>query len=179
MSRIVKIAGAVGLSLAVLGVALFAVSPALAQEPAPTPGPGGRGYGPGMMGGGPGYMAQYRDQMHAAVAEALGMTVEELNAEMAAGKMMWQIAEERGVSVEDVIAAKQAARAEVLAQLVEDGVISQEQADWMLSRMQARTQGQGGYGPGMMGGFQRGGRGFGPGMMGGQGVCPYAPTPSS
>lgn len=177
MSKIMKIAGMVGLSLAILGVALFAASPALAQEPAPTPVPGGRGYGPGMMGQGPGTMAQYRDVMHAAVAEALGMTVEELNAAMAQGTMMWQLAEERGVAFEDVIAAKQAARVGTLTQLVEDGVITQEQADWMGSRMQSRLQGNGGYGPGMMGGWQRGGRGFG--QMGGQGACPYAPTPGS
>ncbi len=177
MSKIMKIAGMVGLSLAVLGVALFAASPALAQEPAPTPVPGARGYGPGMMGQGPGTMAQYRDVMHAAVAEALGMTVEELNAAMAQGTMMWQLAEERGVAFEDVIAAKQAARAGTLTQLVEDGVITQEQADWMGSRMQSRLQGNGGYGPGMMGGWQRGSRGFG--QMGGQGACPYAPTPGS
>jgi hypothetical protein len=53
-------------------------------------------------------MAHHR-QIHVAVAQALGMTVEELDAELAAGKTMAQIAQARGVDLAAVQAAARAA----------------------------------------------------------------------
>jgi hypothetical protein len=47
------------------------------------------------------------DQMQAAIAGALGITVEELEAERAAGKTVATIAQERGVSLDVVRAAMQ------------------------------------------------------------------------
>ncbi len=178
MSKMVKVAGLVLTGVAVLAVTLFAVPAAMAQEPDPTPIPWGpRGFGGrGVMSGGYGLMAPYQDVMHTAIAEALGLTVEEFNAALAEGKTLWQIAEEQGVSLEEVTAAKLEARADVLAQMVADGVITQEQADWMLSRMQAGGAYQGGFGPGMMGGR---GAGRSWGGQGGRGPgfedCPYYP----
>lgn len=75
--------------------------------------------GPGMMGGmmsdmmgdmmgdmmashGAGMMDAQHTQMQAAVAEALGLTAEEFQAELEAGKMVPQIAEEQGVSLADL-----------------------------------------------------------------------------
>ena len=52
----------------------------------------------------------YHDQMHAAAAGALGITVGELDAQLAAGKTVAQIAQERGIDFETVRTAMQAAR---------------------------------------------------------------------
>ncbi|MFQ5886866.1 MAG: hypothetical protein ACE5II_06495, partial [Anaerolineae bacterium] len=66
----------------------------------------------------------------------LGLTPEELFAESHGGKSLDEIAEERGVEMDAVQEAMNAARAEAMQQAimqaVEDGKISQEQADWML-----------------------------------------------
>jgi hypothetical protein len=99
-------------------------------------GPMGGWYGFGVRGGayGGGWMAEYRDEMHAAVAEALGLSVEELDEAMAEGQTMWQIAEEQGIDPEDIRDAMQAVREDIINQAVEDGVLTQEQADWMLGR---------------------------------------------
>jgi hypothetical protein len=66
------------------------------------------------------------------------MTVEELDAAHAEGKRLEEIAEEQGVELQTVLDARQAALEEALAQAVADGVITQEQADWMLARMDER-----------------------------------------
>ncbi len=157
MSKWIKVAGLGIIGLAVLGGLLFgAVTAANAQTPPPVPVPP---YGPHGMMGGYGVMAQYREQIHAAIAEALGLTVEEFEAAIAAGKKLPQIAAEQGVALEDVWAAMRAAREAAIQQAVADGVITQEQANWMLSRMQQAARNRGGGRMGHMSGA------FGP--------CPY------
>lgn len=142
-----------GAVLMVVLLALGAAGFAYAQEPQPTePVPLGPGYGRGgMMGrwnqGAAGSYGPMHEAMVAAMAEALGMTAEELNAELAAGKTMWQVAEAKGLSLEDFQTLMLDARKAALEKLVADGVITQAQADWMLSRMQGmwgRGGGQGG-----------------------------------
>jgi DNA-directed RNA polymerase specialized sigma24 family protein len=151
-----KIAGLIAFSLVVVAASLLiGAAVARAQDPTPTPTPPDGWFGPrgGRMGG---VLSAYDDQIHAALADALGMTEEEFEAARAEGKTLAQIAEEQGVALEDVQAAMQAAFEEALQQAVEDGTLTQEQADAMLERMQAR----GAFAPGMRGG----GRGeFGPG----------------
>lgn len=131
----------------------------------------GRG-GPGMMGdagmmNGGGILgdllADYRTQIHTKVAEALGLTLDELNTALAAGKTPATLAQEKGLDLTKVQAAALAAHEEALAQAVKDGKITQVQADALKTRL---TEGQimGAMGLGKMGG--RHGRG-GP-MMGGQ-----------
>jgi hypothetical protein len=80
-------------------------------------------------------MAEYQDEMHAAIAEALGLSVEEFDAALDSGQTVWQIAEAQGVSVETLQDAMQAAHADVLAQAVADGTLTQEQADAILSNI--------------------------------------------
>jgi hypothetical protein len=84
------------------------------------------------------------------LAEQFGMTVDELQAELEAGKTIDELAEEKGV---DLDAARIEAMKERIQQAVEDGTISQEQADWMLQGLEQ--------------GFMPGGRGFGFGGRGG------------
>ena len=92
-----------------------------------------------------------RDAKHAVVADALGISVDELEAYREDGTRLPEIAEELGVDVEDVKAAVDAAKTDAVNQAVEDGTITQEQADQILSGEGRRGgpggRGQGGRGP--------------------------------
>src|SRR5215207_8114059 len=88
-----------------------------------------------------------------AAAKVLDMTADELSAELNAGKTLQDVADEAGVAIEDVQAAIQAAHAvamrERIAQAVEDGTITQENADWLLEGLDKGFIGvPGGFGPG-------------------------------
>lgn len=109
-----------------------------------------------------------------AVAAKLGLTSDQLTAEVNSGKTLAQIAEATGVKRADLVAALEAAHKASLAQAVADGALTQAQADSLLSHMAGRydwmldnmnSYGGTGYGSGMMGGY--GGTGYGSGMMGG------------
>jgi hypothetical protein len=164
----------IGTIALVVVIAFGVVGYAAAQSLTPTPNApfGGQFYGRGgMMGGrGGGMMGRWQQDgdegpMHtymvAAFAKALGMTTEDLEAEIDAGKTMWQVAQDKGLSVEEFQTLMINARTEALKAAVADGVITQAQADWMLSHMQGRGGAGGGYGPGDCpmggGGFGRGG----------------------
>ena len=76
-----------------------------------------------------------RDAIRAAIAGALGITVEELEAAKEDGTTIEELAETQGVAIEDVEAA---AKAEAIAQVnqaVTDGEITQEQADRLIERI--------------------------------------------
>ena len=135
-----------------------------------TPAPG---MGPGMMGGGfrmrggQGTMAGVdmtamhtwmtdtggmHTQVWASLAETLGLTPDELSAQLAAGQTLAQIAEAQGVSQEQLATAHQTAATRALQQAVADGVLTQAQADQMIARMSANgatmfTHMGGGFGP--------------------------------
>jgi len=112
---LVVAAGAIGL------LGLTGAGVALADDPTPTPvgqeahfgrgphrGAGEQaGRGPNATGAQEGI---YHEQMHAAAAAALGITVEDLEAQLDAGKTVAQIAEERGVDLATVQAAVKEAR---------------------------------------------------------------------
>lgn len=153
MTTMKKLAGMAALSLVVVMVALIAASPAAAQtDPPPDPTPAPRGpYGTGLM-------SEYHEELHAATAEALGLTVAELDAELAAGKTLVEIAAERGVDIDTVLEARREARAAVIETLVDEGVITRERADWMLERMESRGAMGMGSGP-CFGGSPQGMRG--------------------
>lgn len=119
MSR-TRILGLAGAGLIAGALVLGGAGFVAAQTP-PNPGvagPGGRG--PALMQehGGRGPMAgrhvaqqgtERHAQVQAAVAEALGLTAEQLQAELAAGKTVPQIAQERGVDLAKVHEAARAA----------------------------------------------------------------------
>ena len=155
---------AVAIVAVLAGGVLFAATTASAQETEPTPGPSWQGRGLGMFGWG-GHSWTVFDT----IAEALGLTPNELFTESHdEGKSVVDIAEERGVDLDAVHEAVQAnrdeARREAIQQAVEDGRITQEQADWMLEGIeQGYGSGFGGRGMGRHGHF-----GMGPGL--GQGL---------
>jgi hypothetical protein len=123
MKKLGKVAG-IALIVAVVG--LLAVSVASAQEPnPPVPGQGA-------------YWEDIHESVIAAAADALGMTVDEVEAAIADGTTMWELAAAQGVDVSDVWAAMDAARAEELDKLAEAGVLTEAQANLMLSAMQRR-----------------------------------------
>jgi hypothetical protein len=152
---------------------LVGVTVVSAQEPTPeTPVPFGEHAG-GMgsfgrrggrhgMGGGFGFAGGGQWTMFDTAAEALGLTPEELFAELHAGKSIDEIAEEQGVEMEAVQDAINAARGEAMQQAieqaVEDGNMSRERADWLLEGLEQ--------------GFFPGGRGFGFGRGWGRCSCP-------
>jgi Spy/CpxP family protein refolding chaperone len=150
--------------LAALGVAGYA----LAQTVTPPSPDNARGWGMmgrqgGMMGGwrsGNGSYGPMHEYMEDAMAEALGISHDELEELLDQGKTMWQIAQDNGFTQEQFSELMINARTEALKKMVADGVITQEQADWMSSRMQQGWGGRGGFGgcPGMGGYYGGGGR---------------------
>lgn len=70
-----------------------------------------------------------------AVAETLGLTPDELTQEISDGKSITQLAEEKGISKDQLAAALESTMKAGLAKAVEDKVITQEQADQMLEHM--------------------------------------------
>jgi hypothetical protein len=129
----------------------------MAQEPAPeAPKAWGgmcfRGgfFGRGFFGGG-------SWDTYDTIAEALGLTPTELFTELHLGKSLSEIAEEQGVEMDSIYDALNAGRSEAMReriqQMVEDGTISQEQADWLLQGLEK------GFMPMRRGGF-RGFRGW-------------------
>jgi transposase len=135
-----------GVALIVLLLAgLAGVAFVFAQEPTPTVPFGGRGGGWGRGGfgrGGFGWAGGGMWTMFDTAAEALELTPEEFFAELRAGKSPAEIAEEQGVDVQKVYDAMNATRGEAMQQAlqeaVEDGRITQEQADQMLERLENR-----------------------------------------
>jgi uncharacterized membrane protein len=141
--RLLVLAGValIVLLLAGLGGAVFV----FAQEPTPPIPFGWHGGCFGRHGGGHGlggfvWAGDGPWKMFDTAADALGMTPEELFAELRAGKSPAEIAEEQGVEAETVFEAMNAARGEVMQQAieqaVEDGHLSQEQADWLLEGLE-------------------------------------------
>jgi hypothetical protein len=70
-----------------------------------------------------------KDEM---IAKALGITVEELEAAKEDSQRLPDLMDELGIDREEFEATMQTLREEILQQAVEDGVITQEQADQML-----------------------------------------------
>jgi hypothetical protein len=129
------------LLLAGLGGAAFV----FAQEPTPPIPFGWHGGGRGMGGfgrGGFGWAGGGQWTMFDTAAEALGLTPEELFAELRAGKSLAEIAEAKGVDVQTVHdamnVARDEARKQAIQQAVEDGRLTQEQADQMLEKQENR-----------------------------------------
>jgi hypothetical protein len=178
----------IGALVIVAALAAAAVSVVFAQTPTPpdaTPGYGRglmNGRGPmmgdgvargGMRGAKQGMLGNLEPGwMHAAMldafAEALDLHRAALEERLAAGETMRDIALAEDLMLDEFFAVMSEARAAALAQAVEEGTLTQEQADAMAARMAQRRARMGG------GGMMRGGR-MG---NGGYGNCPFAnPSP--
>ncbi|MCE1253073.1 MAG: hypothetical protein LWX83_05930 [Anaerolineae bacterium] len=154
--------------------AALAASPnyVYAQTPTPTATVSACAYGTGWGMGSGGMMGStntggfLHDEMLAAFAGKLDLTVEALQARLDQGATISQIACEKGMTLEQFVSLMNEARTQALKQAVNNGKISQQQADWMSQR-----------GGGMMGGFARGGGG--PNARGGFAVsgCPRFAQP--
>jgi hypothetical protein len=156
--------------VAVMAVALGTAGIVYAQTQTPTT--PGSGYGPGMMGGRGqrgGMMGQnavgtqtgfLHDEMVAAFAAKLGISVDDLNARLANGETIAQIAYSKGLTADQFRTLMVDARSQAIDQAVKDGKLTQQQADWMKQR-----------GAGQMGGG-RGMRGNGQGRYANP-DCPY------
>ncbi|NIW50239.1 MAG: hypothetical protein GWN30_37345 [Gammaproteobacteria bacterium] len=74
--------------------------------------------------------------MTSIIANELGITVDELKSREAAGETLVEIGLSLGFDAQDVIDLHTEARITALTQAVSDGQISQEQADWLISRLE-------------------------------------------
>ncbi len=74
-----------------------------------------------------------KETVDAVIADALGLTVDDLTAARDAGQRLPEIADQQGVDLSAVQAALQTALADALQQAVADGRITQAQADDILS----------------------------------------------
>jgi hypothetical protein len=151
--RLMVLSGGVLLALLLVGLAGGTLVFAQDSESAlPAPGDGMRWGGFGWDGG--------SWALFDTAAETLGLTPTELFTELHdGGKTLSEVAEERGVDTDTLQEAMNASRTETMReriqQAVEDGNLSQEQADWMLE--------------GLDKGFMGGRHGVGPGGFGGPG----------
>jgi hypothetical protein len=161
MKKTILIIGLVVLALGAVGVGV-----ALAQGGGQPP----YGWMTNMMGGrGYGWMHDYVEQV---LAAKLGITEDDVEKELAT-KPMYQIALDHGIKQADLATFMNEVHQEAFAKAVKDGVMTQQQADWMLQHMQNSIGGNGGcpmlnvqYRPTTNGN----GNGYGPGsMMGGNG----------
>jgi hypothetical protein len=168
MNKIWKVVSLIGLLVITLGTISLAYAQTESPQPYSNPGyslgmMGGRGsYGGGMVYG---EVGPYHDIMMESFAEALGLTVSQMEARLESGETMLQIFEAEGFTWDEFFAIMKDARSVKLEQAVEDGTLTQEQADFMNSRGQARGYGRGyggcvGNGYGDQDGFHRGPHGM-------------------
>lgn len=80
-----------------------------------------------------GLMAVDEADMHAAIADALGMSLDEFETAVAAGETPATLALELGIDLNVIQEAMDAAHNAAFEQAVADGLITQEQSDWILS----------------------------------------------
>jgi hypothetical protein len=137
------------IGLVVLALGVFGAGVAFAQNEQPPVGRGGmmnRGYGP------------MHDYVEEALADKLNITEADVESALVSGKTMYQVALDNGVAEADVPALLTEVHTAAFDKAVADGVITREQADFMLQRMSAN-----GYGSGNCP-MQGGGQGYGRGM---------------
>jgi hypothetical protein len=157
MKKILGIVSAVVLAVVIFGTGfVFAQSNVANAASLPA------GYGPGNMSGsmmgGRGSQGQIMEYVEQALADKLGLTKADVEAQQIAGKSMYQIAIDKGIKAADVTALLTDAHKTAFAQAVSAGVLTQAQADTMLQNMTAN----GFTGIPMQNGTgMRGGRGMG------------------
>ena len=134
MNKFWKFAGVIAALVAVFAFAL--VTAAFAQGPNQPGGftPPGSNQSQIGSGTGLGLMAVDEAAMHAAIADALQMSISEFEAATAKGKTPVILAQELGIDFVVVQTAMDTVHAAALQQAVNEGLTSQQQADWILIR---------------------------------------------
>ncbi len=139
--------------VAVIAVAFGTASSVYAQSTTPQAPANGTGYGynagaRGVRGGMMGQTAVagtqdglLHDEMIAVLSDKLGISVDDLNARLADGETLSQIAISEGLTIDEFIALRTEVRSQVISAAVADGTLTQEQADWMSTRGAGRTAG--------------------------------------
>lgn len=169
-------------SLAAAAVMVAAIVPAAMAAPdyqqVPGPGWGCDGWGNGGWGNGYGTQGSYdysQVPMWKILADKLGINANDLVKELQGGKSVADVAAEKGVSEQSLIDALMAPQIDALKLRVQNGYLTQTQADSIQQAEAARVKYMleqkgfaGGYGwGGMMGGYGTGWGGMmGPSMMG-------------
>ena len=147
------------LSITVLTFGIFGYAYAQGQT---TPS-SGYPYGSGMMGDNTGYgryshgmMSGFgghgmmdwngeggpmHDAMITALADALGLSIDEIAARHDAGETLWEIAEAEGLSIEEIQELMFSAHNDALDDAVANGWLTQEQAEWMDTHMEQMWDG--------------------------------------
>ncbi|RJP54214.1 MAG: hypothetical protein C4583_03200 [Anaerolineaceae bacterium] len=143
-------------AVVVLALGALSVGVAYAQGGNPPSYPNG-----GQMMGGRGVYGSMNTYVLDAFAAELGLTVDAVNARLAAGETMYQIALAQGISADALPAFMNEVHKTAYDTAVAAGVMTQAQADFMLQRMSQSAFGTGtctmgdgtyGRGAGMMGG---------------------------
>ncbi len=191
MFRFKKVVGVAALVTIVAALGIASIASAQTATPPATPNSstvpaaprGGSGFGHGGL---------HSQAALDAAAKALGMTADELSAQLWGGKTLADIATAKGVDIATVQKAVQAAMVTetktAIAQAVTDGTITQAKADWLTEGLDKGYWGPAadgfgfGMGPGMgPGGFEM--RRGGPGGLGGfgapNGAAPNSTSPNS
>lgn len=115
-------------------IGVVAVS-AQTETPPPNDGWGGRGPMHGIgSGAGHGLLAEYADVMHEAVADFLGISLDDLEEAMDQGRSMFALAAERDVDFAELRQVMVETRTEMIEEALADGVITESQAEWMMER---------------------------------------------
>jgi len=111
----------------------------------------------GSGGMGPGGFRGPGDAQPELLADALGMTAEEVREALTDGQTIAELAEAQGVALEDLVDALMAPMIERIEQAVEDGRLTQDEADEQIEQMAERLleglESGTGFGRGMRGGF--------------------------
>lgn len=132
------------LAIALLAVGLFGVTQVYAQEPTPDvptgTGMGPRRFGQDHAGTGDGLLHEY---MTEAISDVFGISSDELDEIYESGDTLWETLD---LTIEEFRSKMTEVRQTALENAAEDGVISQDQADWMMERMNGAGKGQ--HGPG-------------------------------
>ena len=143
MSRLWKVAGA---AMLVGLVALVSVGAVFAQGQEQGKPSNGEGQGFKRQVDRPedgyGFFAVDQEALHAALADALGISQETLEVALEQGDTLYTLAETYGVDFERLVAVMDAAHAQALADAVATGDLTQAQADRMLERGEAGNVGQ-------------------------------------
>ena len=134
MKKTIFVVLALVLALGTLGLGVaFAQTEQPPADETPTAPFFGRGGMHGMAGDGD--LHAYK---LAAFAEKLGLSVDDVTAQVEAGTRLHEIALENGVAEADLPTFMQEVHQAALEAAVADGVLTQEQADLMIERMQSR-----------------------------------------